>query len=53
MIIMGMCGCDDLEDKCQQLKQIASCSNIGGVFLWEYCLRTKGWANLIAKNIDC
>ena len=53
MIVMGMCGCDDIEEKCQQLKEISKSSNIGGVFLWEYCLRNKGWADLIAKSIDC
>ncbi len=53
MIVMGMCGCDDFETKCSEIKKIVSSNeHFGGVFLWEYCLRIDGWASQLKKIMN-
>ena len=53
MIVMGMCGCPDFEDKCNQLKEIISSNmDFGGVFLWEYCLREENWDQIMNLIIN-
>lgn len=52
MIVMGMCGSDYIEDDCEELKKIISSGNIGGVFIWEYNLRSEKWEQTISNIIN-
>jgi hypothetical protein len=52
MIVMGMCGSDSMEDNCNELKKIVSSGTIGGVFIWEYNLRSEKWEQTISNMIN-
>ena len=53
MIVMGMCGCSDFDNKCRQITDIISDNiDFGGVFLWEYCLREENWDKIMSLIIN-
>ena len=52
MIVMGMCGSDNIKNDCEELKKIVSSGNIGGVFIWEYNLRSEKWEQTISNIIN-
>ena len=52
MIVMGMCGSDNIDEDCEELKKIVSSGTIGGVFIWEYCLKSENWEKTISNIIN-
>ena len=52
MIVMGMCGSDNMSADCEELKKIASSGTIGGVFIWEYCLKSEKWEQTMNKILN-
>ena len=51
MIVMGMCGSENMENDCKELTKIVSSGTIGGVFIWEYNLRSEKWEQTIHNII--
>jgi len=52
MIVMGMCGSDNMDVDCKELEKITSSGIIGGVFIWEYSLRSAKWEQTIGNIIN-
>jgi hypothetical protein len=52
MIVMGMCGINNMNDDCRELCKIVSTKNIGGVFLWEYNLKDPYWESTMHNILE-